>query len=1350
LSTEHVISALDRSDQSITRAELDSNCDTCTLGRDCTVVYDTGQTVTVEPFLNSLGKVSKVPIITGAIAYDCPTTHHTYILFFHQALHLKQLNRHLLCPNQLRNNHITVNDVPLLYIPRHERTPYHHSIYTDDLHIPLQLEGTTSYFVTRPATWAEINNDKDYTHVHLTSESQWDPTDPLTGTQESAIRAQLDPESGERGRIVQSVVLDSQARTISKIRRSMASAELDVDSMCVGLEHFAISSAKTFERKGKVSAEVLAKRWRIGLETARKTIARTTQRAVRDFTTASGTRRLRPYAYQLRYPRLNVEMFVDILPGKQKSLLGNNFCAIYCTPFHWTFVEPIPNKSDVHLTLDALFKRAGFPKVLIPDVAKELTEGEFRRKARKAQVPIHPVEAYTPNATKAEDGVRELKRAYRRTMAATNTPGVLWDLCLQYHSRVRCLTALNIRELDGEVPDTLMFGDTSDISALAEFAWYDYVWYLSPEDENLERKRIGRYCGPSFDIGDYLCARILTAKAKFVSRTSVFPLKPEELSSDAVKQKLEAYETTLKEKLKDGYKPLKLDAEDEDDDEVETPTFEPYVPAEPDDPAAEELAEADEIQHDAMDRYISARVHLPQGDNYVYGTVKRRKRDSDGNLIGTSNANPLLDTAIYEVEFDSGETEAYTANLIAENLYSQTDDEGYTFYSLSEIIDHRKDSTAIEQGDDAFIATKSGRRLPKRTTRGWELCCKLGDESTVWVKLKDLKDAEPIKLAEYAVSNQLEKEPAFAWWVPYTLRKRDRIIKAMKKRYFRIDQKYGIELPKTVKRALEIDEETGTTFWRDALNKEMLNVSKAFEVLEEGERLPSGYKEINCHIVFDIKSDFTRKCRYVAGGHMTDPPASITYASVVSRESVRIAFLIAALNGLSIEAADIGNAYINAPCREKIGITCGPEWGPMAGRKAKVVKALYGLKSSGAAWRAHLAEVIRDFMGFQMCRADNDVWFRRAMKPNGTPYYEYILVYTDDILCISMDPHSILVKLDHYFLLKPDSIGPPKQYLGASVSKFTPPGATEECWCMGSEQYVKEAIRNVENWLTQRAAKLRTGTKSPLSPSYHPELDVSPPCNDEEISYYHQQIGVLRWAVELGRIDIAAEVSMMAGFAAAPRIGHLNALFDIFAYLKSHTRSRLVFDPDYPEIPEAEKPDWSDFYHDAKEQIPPDAPEPLGKPVMMVAFVDSDHAGDKVTRRSRTGVLVFLNRAPILWYSKKQNSIETSSFGSEFSAMKTGVELVEGLRYKLRMMGIPLDGYTHVRADNLSVVKNSSLPESTLKKKSNSIAYHYVRERAAADMIRVSYEPTATNIADMLTKIQPGPVRKKFAQMVLF
>ena len=186
---------------------------------------------------------------------------------------------------------------------------------------------------------------------------------------------------------------------------------------------------------------------------------------------------------------------------------------------------------------------------------------------------------------------------------------------------------------------------------------------------------------------------------------------------------------------------------------------------------------------------------------------------------------------------------------------------------------------------------------------------------------------------------------------------------------------------------------------------------------------------------------------------------------------------------------------------------------------------------------------------------------------------------------------------------------------------------------------------------------------------------------------------------------------------------------------------------------QVEEPEWREFYPNAEEVLPHDMPEPLGNPVQMTTFVDSDHAGDKVTRRSRTGVLVFLNRAPIVWFSKKQNSIETSSFGSEFTAMKIGVEISEGLRYKLRMMGVPLTGSTHVKADNMSVVTNSSLPESTLKKKSNSIAYHYVRERAASaasGAIAVSYEPTDSNPADMLTKIQPGPVRKRLVAGVLF
>ena len=152
----------------------------------------------------------------------------------------------------------------------------------------------------------------------------------------------------------------------------------------------------------------------------------------------------------------------------------------------------------------------------------------------------------------------------------------------------------------------------------------------------------------------------------------------------------------------------------------------------------------------------------------------------------------------------------------------------------------------------------------------------------------------------------------------------------------------------------------------------------------------------------------------------------------------------------------------------------------------------------------------------------------------------------------------------------------------------------------------------------------------------------------------------------------------------------------------------------------------------------------------MRAFVDSDHAGDTVTRRSRTGFLIFLNSAPIYWYSKKQGSVETSSFGAEFIAMKQCCEYIRGLRYKLRMMGIPVDLPTYVFGDNQSVLANTSHPHSSLKKKSSSIAYHFVREGVAKLEWCTTYLNTHFNPADLLTKsLSGGEKRTRFTAYML-
>jgi hypothetical protein len=139
--------------------------------------------------------------------------------------------------------------------------------------------------------------------------------------------------------------------------------------------------------------------------------------------------------------------------------------------------------------------------------------------------------------------------------------------------------------------------------------------------------------------------------------------------------------------------------------------------------------------------------------------------------------------------------------------------------------------------------------------------------------------------------------------------------------------------------------------------------------------------------------------------------------------------------------------------------------------------------------------------------------------------------------------------------------------------------------------------------------------------------------------------------------------------------------------------------------------------------------------------VDADHAGNLVTRRSHTGIIIFLNKSPTLWYSKRQNTVESSTFGSEFVALRTAVELIIGLRYKLRMFGVPVEGPANVYCDNQSVVHNATTPESTLSKKHNAICYHRVREAAAAEIIRVAKEDSKSNLADGLTKPLPRDAR---------
>ena len=163
----------------------------------------------------------------------------------------------------------------------------------------------------------------------------------------------------------------------------------------------------------------------------------------------------------------------------------------------------------------------------------------------------------------------------------------------------------------------------------------------------------------------------------------------------------------------------------------------------------------------------------------------------------------------YDCVLGDGSEYRYHANVIAENIFAQCDDEGRRHAILKEITDQKKDNSAVDIVK-GFVTTRKGVRIPKTTARGWKWLCRRRDGSSNWIGLKHLKDSDPIELAEYAVGNGIQEELAFKWWVLETLRTRDRNIGEVKSRYWETSHKFGVRLQHSVQEALQFNRESAT------------------------------------------------------------------------------------------------------------------------------------------------------------------------------------------------------------------------------------------------------------------------------------------------------------------------------------------------------------------------------------------------------------------------------------------------------------------------------------------------------------------------------------------------------------
>ena len=233
-----------------------------------------------------------------------------------------------------------------------------------------------------------------------------------------------------------------------------------------------------------------------------------------------------------------------------------------------------------------------------------------------------------------------------------------------------------------------------------------------------------------------------------------------------------------------------------------------------------------------------------------------------------------------------------------------------------------------------------------------------------------------------------------------------------------------------------------------------------------------------------------------------------------------------------------------------------------------------------------------------------------------------------------------------------------------------------EGWYISAESCVRATVDNVENNIAKSNQRLHIHCKTLIMYGYWPETSTSLEIKYEGVTQYQERVGLLRWSVELGQVCILLETELMSIYLSLPCRGYLEQLFHVFGYLKADPKRNICFDPQHTTTHKQSFAvhGWYGFYRDVKEDILEDASTTRGNLISTHCFVDADHAGDRYTRRSQTWVLIFVNKSPILWYSKQHSTVKTSKFLSEFITLKTATELVEALCYKLCMFDIPIYG----------------------------------------------------------------------------
>jgi hypothetical protein len=460
----------------------------------------------------------------------------------------------------------------------------------------------------------------------------------------------------------------------------------------------------------------------------------------------------------------------------------------------------------------------GIPKELHTDGAKEMTLGTWKQVCREAGIKTTTTEKSSPWQNRTEVEIRELKRHVRRLMTRSCTTLPFWDFCCQYTVELRNRIACPLPQLHGRTPYEALTGNTPDISEFLEFKWFQYIWYYEPSIFPEQNRNIAQWIGIAHRVGQAMCFWILPISGTPIARTTIQDISQEELITEEVKNLISKYDKAINEKFETqdslpqevAFNLYREDEHEDDNDDyqelIEPDAVAPII---------------DEIENDAYDDLLHVEPVLHRDGQLLRAWIIRRKWDANGNPIGQHNVNPILNFRVYLAEFPDRHIQELSDNTIVEAVYNQIDDSGFDEQLFHEIIDHCYDSAILNQTEQEYIQhlrlnPNQGKRFC--LLKGWQICISWKDGTTSWHSMSDIKNSFPLLLAKYAVANGLTEEPTFAWWVPYTIKKEKRLIKAVKSCYSPRSHKFGIYVPKTVEEALEIDKKTNATHWKDAIH----------------------------------------------------------------------------------------------------------------------------------------------------------------------------------------------------------------------------------------------------------------------------------------------------------------------------------------------------------------------------------------------------------------------------------------------------------------------------------------------------------------------------------------------------